>query len=201
MDTTTLGLSSADAAARLAADGPNIIVPESTASRGKRFLGPLSDPMVALLLIAAPTYLLIGETTDAIVAFVALGPIAAVGWLLEARAGRTLEQLRRLTAPTATVTRDGTTLVVPAEQLVVGDLIGLREGDIIPADACVTMTSQITVDESSLTGESLPVEKRPGTGETSTVWAGTTVTTGSASAVVVETGRATRYGRPLIEDP
>lgn len=152
--------------------------------------------MVALLLVAAPTYLVIGETTDAVVAFVALVPIAAVGWLLEARAERTLEQLRRRCAPTATVTRDGARRQVPVEEVVVGDLLGVREGDVIPADARVTASSQMMVDESSLSGESLPVEKRPDGDETARwLWAGTTVLTGSADAVVNATGQATRYGR------
>jgi hypothetical protein len=66
-----------EAAERLARDGPNVVVPERPGRRIKRIVGPLADPMVALLWLAAPTYLLIGETTDAIVAFVALGPIAA----------------------------------------------------------------------------------------------------------------------------
>lgn len=186
-----------EAAARLGRDGPNVIVPEARASRWKRLLGPLSDPMVALLLVAAPTYLLIGETTDAIVAFVALGPIAAVGWLLESRAERTLEQLRRLTALTAAVTRDGQELSIPVDDVVVGDLILVREGDVIPADAMVTESSQVMVDESSLTGESLPVDKNSGQADEQALalWAGTTVLTGSAEAVVVATGSATRYGQ------
>ena len=189
-------MESSEAAARLARDGPNVIVPEARASRWKRLLGPLGDPMVALLLVAAPTYLLIGETTDAVVALVALGPIAAVGWLLESRAERTLEQLRRLTAPTAEVTRDGQPRSVPVAEVVVGDLILVREGDVVPADATVTASSQVMVDESALTGESLPVDKHPGGADTlaSSLWAGTTVLTGRAEAVVVATGAATRYG-------
>jgi Ca2+-transporting ATPase len=190
-------LSSIEAASRLGRDGPNVIVPEARASRWKRLLGPLSDPMVALLLVAAPTYLLIGETTDAIVALVALGPIAAVGWLMESRAERTLEQLRRLAALTAVVTRDGQELSVPVDEVVVGDLILVREGDVVPADAMVTSSSQVMVDESSLTGESLPVDKHSGQADEQALalWAGTTVLTGSAEAVVVATGSATRYGQ------
>ncbi len=191
------GLSAAEAAARLVRDGPNTVVPEAKVSRVKRLLGPFSDPMVALLLVAAPTYLLIGETTDAIVAFVALGPIAAAGWLLESRAEHTLEQLRRLTAPTATVTRDGVVRAVPVEEVVIGDHIHVREGDVVPADATVSASTQLMVDESSLTGESLPIEKRadPGDQDAQALWAGTTIVTGSAEAVVVATGTATRYGR------
>jgi Ca2+-transporting ATPase len=191
-----LGLSSSEAAARLARDGPNVVVAERGAHRLKRLLGPLADPMVALLLLAAPTYLLIGETTDAIVAFVALGPIAAVGWLLESRAERTLDQLRRLTAPTATVVREGTERSVPVETLVVGDVVRIHEGDVVPADAVVVELTQLLVDESALTGESLPASKQTGTdGDESMVWAGTTVLSGRALARISATGTATRYGR------
>jgi Ca2+-transporting ATPase len=195
-DGPELGLSSREAAARLARDGPNVIVPQRRGHRAKRLLGPLADPMVALLLVAAPTYLLIGETTDAIVAFVALGPIAAVGWLLESRAERTLDQLRRLTAPTATVVRDGTEGSVPVEALVVGDVVRIREGDVVPADAVVVDLTQLLVDEAALTGESLPAGKQTGTdGDESMVWAGTTVLSGRALARITATGTATRYGR------
>ena len=191
-----LGLSNREAAARLVRDGPNVIVPEHRGHRLKRLLGPLADPMVALLLLAAPTYLVIGETTDAIVAFVALGPIAAVGWLLESRAERTLEHLRRLTAPTATVVRDGTDQAIAVDTLVVGDLVRVHEGDVVPADATLVELTQLLVDESALTGESLPVTKKTGSADDeSTVWAGTTVLSGRALARITATGPATRYGR------
>jgi len=190
------GLSEAEAAARLARDGPNLIVPERGASRFRRWVGPLADPMVALLLLAAPTYLFIGERTDAVVAFAALGPIAAVGWLLEARAERTLDRLRRLTAPTAVVVRDGVDRVVPVEDLVVDDVVRVHEGDVVPADGALLELTELTVDESALTGESLPVSKVLDTGDDgSTVWAGTTVLSGQALARVTQVGTATRYGQ------
>ncbi len=190
------GLTTAEATTRLAADGPNRIVPTAKGRRLRRLLGPLADPMVALLLIAAPTYLLIGDTTDAIVVFVALIPIASVGWVLEARAERTLEQLRRLTAPTATVQRDGQPTTVPTETIVVDDLLLLREGDIVPADADLVDLTQFLVDESALTGESLPSEKTvAGSGQDHSVWAGTTVLAGRALGRVTHTGPRTRYGQ------
>ena len=86
------GLSSASAAEQLARDGPNRVVPETRSSRLRRILGPLADPMVLLLLVAAPTYLIIGDTIDAIVTCVALVPVIAVGW--------STTKLRLTTAPT-----------------------------------------------------------------------------------------------------
>ena len=207
------GLTSAEAQARLARDGANRLVPEPRARRLKRLAGPLADPMVALLLVAAPTYLLIGDTADAIVAFAALGPIAAVGWLVESRAERTLDRLRRMTAPVATVLRDGARRQVTAEDLVVGDIVLLHQGDVVPADARVLELTQLTVDESALTGESLPVAKAVPPGgagaavgegrggvdggdrDEGTVWAGTTVVSGRALVRVSATGTSTRYGR------
>ena len=190
------GLSSSEAAARLVRDGPNVVVPERRGQRIKRLLGPLTDPMVALLLVAAPTYLVIGETTDAIVAFIALGPIAAVGWLLESRAERTLDQLRQLTAPTSTVVRDGVAQTVTVDSLVVGDLVRVHEGDVVPADATIVELTQLLVDESALTGESMPASKQTGAaGDECMVWAGTTVLSGRALARITATGSTTRYGR------
>mgnify|MGYP006270893833 CR=1 FL=1 len=101
-----VGLDSVEAARRLAADGPNRLVPEPSGARWRRWLGPVADPMVLLLLVAAPTYFAIGEASDGIVALVALVPIIAVGWVLEARAERTLDRLRGLVAATARVVRD-----------------------------------------------------------------------------------------------
>jgi len=185
------GLTTEEAGRRLARDGPNQVVPRDPRERWRRLLGPLADPMVALLLVAAPTYLLIGETTDAVVALVAVVPIAAVGWLLEARAERTLDALRELTAPSATVWRDGREQTVSVEDLVAGDVVRMHEGDVVPADAELLELTQLQVDESALTGESLPVAKSV----PDAVWAGTTVLAGRADAEVTATGGRTRYGR------
>ena len=190
------GLSTDESRQRLAADGPNQLVAASARGRWKRWLGPFADPMVVLLLVAAPTYLLIGQKTDAIVVFVALVPIAGVGWLLEARAERTLEKLRGLIAPTATALRDGQFVVVSTDDIVVDDVIALHEGDIVPADAVLIDLTQFQVDESALSGESLPASKSlHGTDDERSAWAGTTVLAGRAVARVTATGPRTHYGR------
>jgi magnesium-transporting ATPase (P-type) len=176
---------------RLAHDGPNQIVPQRRQGRLRRLLRPLADPMVVLLLVAAPTYAAIGDVTDAIITLAAIVPIATVGWGLEARAEHTLEQLRRLTAPTATVWRDGRHRSIPAEELVAGDLVWLHEGDVVPADGQLVQLTQLLVDESALTGESLPAAKAAsGQGEEAMMLAGTTVLSGRAVARVTATGPA-----------
>lgn len=185
------GLSAAEAADRLAADGPNVIVPPERRRGWRRLVETLADPTVLLLLVAVPTYLVIGDTSDAVVTAAALIPIAAVSWYLERRTERTLEHLRRLTAPTATVLREGVTSTIAAEQVVRDDIVVVHEGDIIPADATVIELTQLATDESALTGESLPVDKSVG----SDLAAGTTVVSGRATARVTATGQRTRYGQ------
>ena len=194
------GLTEVEARVRLERDGPNQLVASSTRGRLKHALGPFADPMVALLLVAAPTYLLIGETVDAVVALVALVPVAGVGWVLERRAERTLERLSELTAPTASTIRDGEVKTIGAVDLVVGDVVVLQEGDVIPADANICEATQLLVDEASLTGESLPIDKtkedadKPDS-DSGSVWAGTTVLTGRATVEITSTGPRTRYGK------
>jgi Ca2+-transporting ATPase len=191
------GLTSAEAAARLRVHGPNRLVPEDRRPPWLSWLlHPLTDPMVVLLLLAAATYLLLGDYIDATVSLAAVVPIALVSLVLELRAERTLERLRQLTAPKAAVWRDGRRQVIPAEEIVPGDVLFLQEGDIIPADGLLVAGQQVMVDESSLTGESQPVAKSADGAESDhALFAGTTVLSGRGIAVVTVTGAATRYGR------
>jgi Ca2+-transporting ATPase len=152
--------------------------------------------MVMLLLVASATYLLLRDYLDAAVSLAAVVPIALVSLVLELRAERALERLKRLTAPRAVVWRDGRRQVIPAEEVVPGDLLFLQEGDIIPADGLLVAGRQMMVDESALTGESQPVAKAADGGEDErAVFAGTTVLSGRGIATVTATGAATRYGQ------
>ncbi len=188
------GLTGAQAAALLDEYGPNLLVP--TAKRQGTIdllLRSLRDPMVLLLAVAAAVYLATGDVTDAAVTGVALVPIAAVGLVLERRSQRALDRLRALTAPTATVRRDGGIQVIPAIEIVPGDVIIVKEGEVIPADARLVEGANLVTDEASLTGESMPVEKGPD-GDKSLL-AGTTVVAGRGAALVVSTAGKTEYGR------
>ena len=151
--------------------------------------------MAALLVVASATYILLGNPRDAIVTVVALVPIVAVSVILELRAERALEGLRRLTAPTALVIRDGVEQRIPAREVVVGDLVLVHEGDIVAADGRLVEGSEVVLDESALTGESHPVTKLPMDDETALLYAGTTVRAGRGVSVVTATGAQTRYGR------
>ncbi len=190
-----VGLTAVEAKRRLAVFGPNELVPEHAATGLRATLRhALTDPMAILLVVAATTYVALGRTEDAVVALVALVPIVGVSLVLELRAERALESLRRLTAPLARAIRDGREEPVPAVDLVPGDAIVLREGDVIPADGRLVSGAELVVDESSLTGESQPITKSVRTDDEAALWAGTTVLAGRAVAVLGVTGAKTRYG-------
>ena len=188
------GLTAVEARRRLISFGPNALVPEASTSGLRHVLVQVvTDPMSVLLVIAGSTYLALGDGVDGAVTFAALLPIAAVTVILELRAERALASLRRLAAPTARVIRDGSELQVSALEVVPGDTLVVREGDVISADARLTAGTELVVDESMLSGESLPVTKTSGDGDAQ-LFAGTTVLAGRGIADVIATGRATRYG-------
>jgi len=199
------GLSAAEAARRLAADGPNAL-PEARRHGWPAILaGAAREPMFVLLLGAALVYLLLGEARESI--FLACMVLLMLGMTLyqEGRTERALQALRNLSAPAATVVRDGRQLRVPARTLVCGDLLLLSEGDRVPADALLLEASGMLTDESLLTGESVPVRKTHGTpdsvpsapGGDDLPWAfaGTLVVQGNGVARVRAIGLHTELGR------
>jgi Ca2+-transporting ATPase len=193
----TAGLTSEQAHALLAQYGPNRLVPVThRPALLVWLLRPLADPMAVLLLIAGLTYATLQEYLDAAVTLIALLPIVLVTLVLEWRAEQALEHLRRLAAPAAAVWRDGRRQVIPAESLVPGDILFVQEGDLLPADAELLAGAPLMVDESALTGESLPVAKDPQAGaDARLLFAGTTVLSGRGVARVTATGAHTRYGQ------
>jgi len=199
------GLSGAEAARRLAADGPNAL-PDRTRRGWPAILGEAArEPMFLLLVGAALLYLPLGEPRES--AFLLLMVVLMLGMTLyqEGRTERALQALRDLSAPAATVVRDGRRQRVPAAALVRGDLVALAEGDRVPADAVLIETSGLRADESLLTGESVPVGKRagapdtppaqPGGADLPWVFAGTLVVQGDGLALVAATGAHSELGR------
>jgi len=185
------GLTAHEARQRLAVHGANDLVPPGrTPGALTWLLRVVGDPMVVLLLVAAGVYLSVGDLGDAAVSGIALVAITAVSLILERRTERALEALRTMTRPVASVWRDGQLATIAAVDIVPGDRLLLREGDVIAADARVE-EGRLLVDESSLTGESHPAEKE----RAATAWAGTTVLSGRAETEVIETGTRTRYGK------
>lgn len=198
------GLTAAEAAARQAHHGPNRIAE----SRGKPWwyeaMEALTEPLVLLLLAVGALYAVFGEIEDALTIFAVIVAVAAVEVVNELRAKRAIRSLRTLSDPTALAIRDGSPAELPAHELVPGDLVLLEPGRRVPADLRLTETVALRVDESNLTGESLPVNKAADAvlaadltlGDRRTAaFAGTLVVAGRGRGVVVTTGPATELGR------
>lgn len=198
-----VGLSSDQVARRQAQYGPNSIEVESGRSWLAILFAQFKGLLVVLLAAAAGMSAVFGQWPEAIAVLVVLLLNALIGFVTELRAVRSVEALRRLGASHANVRRDGAAQHVAAHDLVPGDVLILEAGDLVAADARVIKASQLEADESSLTGESVPVAKDPGTlpantllhGRTSILHKGTPVTRGSGEAVVVATGLSTELGR------
>ena len=162
-----------------------------------------ADPLVALLLAATAISFLVGERLEAFVIACIVALNGVLGFVQEVGAERAVLALRAAIQPTASVIRDGREREIPADEVVPGDLLVLREGDRVPADARVAADERLELDESALTGESLPVPKTAATvahetamaDRSSLVFAGTGVTCGRGRAIVVATGRETEIGR------
>ena len=197
------GLSEPEAEARLARVGPNQLARAHTPAYGAIALRQFADPLVGLLIGAALVSALIGERVEAaaIAAIVVLN--ALLGFVQEARAEGAVLALRDVLVRRASVIRAGREREVDAEQVVPGDLVLLREGERVPADGRLTAAAGLAVDESTLTGESVPVDKAiervpeeaPLAERASMVYAGSAVTRGRARALVTATGSATELGQ------
>ena len=192
------GLSSAQAASRLATDGPNALPAPHPVPLWRRVLAQLRDPLVLVLLAAAVLTTATGDWTDASVIILVVVINTTAGIIQEVKADHAISALTQLAAPEARVIRDGAQQQIPAADVVRGDLLVLAEGDIVPADAQVTEAAALLVDESALTGESVPVDKIPGSGPGRTagvVSSGTVIVRGHGQAVVTATGTASAMGR------
>lgn len=198
------GLTSAGAAARLAATGPNRLVRPREITFWRVAREELTEPMILLLLAVGAVYALWGEPRDAGAIVMIILTILGIELAIEFRAKRAVAALANLAPLTATVVRDGTARELDAAGLVPGDIVLLRTGERVPADLRLLTSYGLAADESALTGESLPVEKdaaarlapdTPLAERATLVYAGTIVARGGGRAVVVATGLATELGR------
>ena len=185
------GLTSAEAAARLAAEGPNALPDAQARSLPAIALGVLREPMFLLLVAAAAIYLVLGDAGEALVLGASVLVIVVITVAQERKAERAVEALRDLSSPRALVIRGGERLRIAGRDVVRGDLLLLAEGDRVPADARLDAADGFEADESLLTGESLPVAKRAG----DAVHAGTLVVKGQGRGEVLATGVRTGLGR------
>jgi len=200
------GLSSEEAARRLARDGANRLPSGQRRTMVHIILDVLREPMLSLLLVGGLAYLMLGSSVEALVllCFACLSIVLTI--VQEARTERALEALRDMAAPRAMVLRDGTPRRIAGWEVVPEDILVVEQGDRVVADAMLLNASELESDESLLTGESLPVRKRtlqpgdsvtapPGGDDIPLIYAGTLITRGRGIARVVLTGPRTQMGR------
>ena len=187
----TKGLTSQEAARRLAAEGANVLPSAAARSTAAIALEVATEPMFLLLIAAGAIYLVLGDVREALVLAASIVVMAVITVVQQRKAERALEALRDLSSPRALVVRDGERRRIAGAEVVRGDLAMLSEGDRVPADGCVQSANELELDESLLTGESLAVAKAAG----DRVFSGTLVVKGQGSAEVDATGTRTELGR------
>jgi Ca2+-transporting ATPase len=204
LGTSPQGLSSEESARRLSEFGPNELQAARRISPWQILLEQFKNVLVIILLIATLLSLFLGHGIESIVIAIIVLFAVLLGFVQEYRAERAIEALRQMAAPTARVLRDGEERELPARELVPGDVIFLRAGDRVPADARLMEAVNLQIEESALTGESVPVEKHisPLAGEDLAIgdrkniaYSGTAATYGRGRAVVVAAGMQTEFGK------
>ena len=202
-ETAPKGLSVAEAAKRLAVEGPNALPQARRRGTLALILGVMKEPMLPLLLAGGVVYLLLGNREEALMllAFACLS--VGITVVQEARTERVLDALRDLTSPRALVIRDDKRQRIAGVEVVRGDVIVLSEGDRVPADAWMVEAQDLTADESLLTGEAVPVRKvagqptdaRPGGEDQPMVYSGSLIVRGTGIACVTATGKSSEIGK------
>lgn len=199
-----MGLTSSEAAKRLALNGPNRLIERGSKSPWLILWEQLTAVMVIILIVAAVLSVFLGDWKDAIVIFTIVVLNAALGFSQEYRAEKAMAALKRLAMPKVRVRRDNHVVEVPAMDLVAGDIILLEAGNIVPADCRLIESANLRIQESALTGESDAVEKSaaalagpdlPLGDRKNSGYMGTVVTYGRGVGAVVETGMRTELGR------
>ncbi|MBC7690528.1 MAG: HAD-IC family P-type ATPase [Methylotenera sp.] len=190
-----LGLSESEVRARLIKFGPNELPSSQPKSRIEILMRVAKEPMVVLLLVCGLLYLILGKPEEGIPLFASILFVVGIGFFQQAKSERALEALRDLASPRALVVRSGHEKRIAGSEVVPDDILIVREGDRVAADCTLLEAQHLRVDESLLTGESLPVEKRVGVGEQGTLLSGSMIVTGRALAKVTKTGSLTQMGR------
>ncbi|MFQ6050273.1 MAG: calcium-transporting P-type ATPase, PMR1-type [Candidatus Hydrothermarchaeota archaeon] len=185
------GLNEEEARRRLEKLGYNEIEEKKRIKPSLIFLRQFKDPLIVLLLISALISVLINNIHDALAISVAVLLVCTLGFSQEYRSEKSIQDLKEIVIPEAKVIREGRRKKIPVREVVVGDIILIETGDKIPADARILDSAVLEVDESILTGESVPVSKSTG----DTVYMGTIVTYGRALGEVISTGKNTELGK------
>jgi len=206
LGSTDRGLKSEEACRRIGIYGPNALREEKKEPAWLRFLGQFKDFLVLILLASTVISFLVGETKDAVVILVIVVLNATLGFIQERKAEKAMEALRRMASLKALVIRDGERHEIDASQLVPGDLVLIQAGDKIPSDARLIESVSLMVDESALTGESIPREKTsaplkpslepaPISDRDNMIFTSTHATYGRGKAITVSTGMQTEIGK------
>lgn len=204
LESSEEGLSDSEAKERLTYYGTNELRKRKKKSIGKMLLEQITDVMVLILIAAAVLSMILGEWAEAIVIFTIIVVDAVIGVIEENKATNALEALKQMSAPTACVRRDGEESIIPASELVPGDIVLLEDGAIIPADIRLIQENRLAVQEASLTGESIPVEKdsetilpvdEPLGSRVNMAYTSSIVIYGNAEGIVVGTGMDTEVGK------
>lgn len=206
LNTTNKGLTSKEVSIRQKEYGLNTLVEKEKESELKKFLSQFTEPLMILLIIAGIVSFLINDYIDSAVIFFVVLLNAVIGYRQERKAENAMEKLKSITSNTSIVLRDNQKIQLPVEELTLGDMVILEEGDNVPADIRIIESYELKINESSLTGESLPVHKNSNIDDTDSkenmAFMDTFVTNGRAKGVVVAIGMDTEIGKiaSLIQD-
>lgn len=198
-----VGLNTSQVQERQRLHGPNQITKKPTDSVFQLLWRQINNPLIWVLLGSAAVAIVLGKVTDGLVVLAVVLINAVIGFIQEFKAGRAIEALSGMVPQNAMVVRDGKAMMVPAVELVPGDVVLLAAGDSVPADMRLVALKNLQVEEAALTGESVPAEKRLAQvcagavlgDRTCMVYSGTLVISGTATAVVTGTGMSTELGR------
>ncbi|HWS48980.1 MAG TPA: cation-translocating P-type ATPase [Candidatus Methanoperedens sp.] len=199
------GLSNEEVKKILERDGFNELEPQSKDSFFKLLWRVLSEPMLILLIVCGGIYLFMGEAKDAIILLCSVFFITGITFYQERKTEKTLEALKKLSSPRALVIREGKQIRIAGREVVCGDIMVVGEGDRVPADAVLLSCENLSVDESLLTGESVPVRKvfgtedmkqaKPGGDDLPFIYSGSLVVGGHGVAKVLSTGVSSEIGK------
>jgi Mg2+-importing ATPase len=203
LHSTIKGLKQTQADDNLRQYGLNTLKAQRRASAMQLFLYQFKSPLVLILIFAAIVSAFVGEWTDAVIVLAVVIGSTLLGFIQEYRAGNAVEKLRSQVTIKSKVLRDGQPQLLPSEQVVPGDVVLLSAGSLIPADGVVLEANDFFINQAVLTGETFPVEKKVGlvtakaslAERTNCVFMGTSASSGTASALIVQTGKGTVFGQ------
>ncbi len=190
-----LGLTSSEAGKLLEKHGTNELHQTAHSTKVSMFLSQFTSPLVVILFIATLLSFILGDVVESILILCIVIANAILGFAQENKAENAIAALKQLTITLTRVQRDGNIIEIDSRQIVPGDIIYIEEGNKIPADAKIIEALHFEVNESSLTGESMPVEKVAHSKEYSMIFMGTIAARGRATAVVTSTGMDTSFGK------